>query len=348
MVRLCLLPALVAILYAAVTQWHRRSVVYIVLLLIGGFIALFNAASMYGFFMQLTPSWELRCFQQVLSCMIIPIAYMYFSAQMGRKWLNDTTVTLWMLLALLAYPTGFFPLDRTIPMVDQQMMEPMTFHFFSQGKHVYRMRSADIVIVVQALVTLFRVVMLAKTMRRYRLSLSPRLRYFGLWWIAALIFVIFTSFHTTEDFRQPSLLYTYYIFYSALVVGICWLISRNFDLRLVMLSAQANEEVDDLLPPDDALHSESPFADDAPGTNQGDKVIENLDTFYMQDKLIVERLRRMLDVEKRYLDPDFTAATAIQELVTNRPYFCRMVKAEFGCTFAELLQSYRTKHAANQ
>lgn len=341
MVLITLIPAFAAMIYAIAVQKRRHRALNITLLFGGGFIAIFNAVFMYGFFMQMDIPYTMRCLQQFVSCLIVPIAYMYFAEQMGRKWMNNTTITLWTLVALLIIPTGIYPIDLISPELNNITIQPMMIYFCTQGKLAYTMHTADLIIMLQAFVTLGRLFVMGQTLRRFHLAVSPNVRYFICWWAAAIVFIIFTSIFNTDDFRNPTLLCTYYIGYSSLFAAIYLLISRNFNLRPVML-AVTRKRTHSLSDNEEDSDKEEEETD----TDEG-KVVENIDAFFLQSRMMAERIRMMMENEKRYLDDSLNTDTLIRELGTNRTYFYRMVKAEFNCTFAELIVRYRIKHAAN-
>lgn len=352
---LTLIPAILAIIYTIVVKFRSRKLLDAALMLIGGGCALYNAVFMYGFFTSEIVSTSLRCIQQVISCLIVPVAYMYFAAQMGRQWLNGVTITLWGLVLLLLVPTGLYTIDGQMPDLHNKLFASMTHHVFSGREEIFMMRSADIIIMLQALLTLERMFDMAYTLRRYHLSFSPRLRYFLAWWAGAIVFIVFTSVHTTQDFAQPLLLWTYYIMYSILVTSIFILLALDFDLHPIMLHTEDNDNenftdrtsiVGEPQPASDTI-AEAPADRDEHEDESGKKeeeVVRDVDSFIMHTRVMAEQVRVML-AEKRYLDSDLTADSTIRSLGTNRTYFARMMKAEFGCTFTELITKHRMEHA---
>lgn len=338
MVLFCLIPASIAIIYAVLVQLKHRHTLNVHLLAAGGAIALCNAGIMFEFFEEMTVSAPLRCLQQVLSCMIVPIAYMYFAAQMGREWLNSITITLWSLLLLLLLPPSYYSLDYSAHYISLEMnVMPMTIHFVHKGTDIYRMYTADLVVFLQGFITLVRMIVMIKIMRRYNLSISPRIRYFFIWWAASIVFIIFTSTHNTEEMRQPLLLWAYYIGYSVLIVAIYILFSLNINLHPILLAiTNAEDEVSDR---EEEVNDEE---------HPNEEILVNVDSFLRQSKAMAERMKIMMNDEKCYLNASFTADTAIRELGTNRTYFYRMVKAEFGCTFNELVLQNRMQSAMSK
>lgn len=344
MILLSLTPALAAIIYAVYRQLQRGNSVYVFLLALGGFIAIFNASLMYLFFMQMPVSPYLRCIQQLLSCMIVPIAYTYFSMQMGRNLWNNTTVMLWSMIVFLLIPTGIYSVDLSVPESLQDVdMSPMMMYFFYHGHMVFAMHLADFLILIQGFLTLLRMYSFLRTFQRYHITLSHNIHYFVGWWLGALMFILFTSLYTLDEISQNPYLQIYYIGVSILLTWIYVLFSMDFDLRPILKSVRmkdlnsANIGIMD--------HDDEEQNEDADNEEFEEQVVENIDTFLHQTRIMAANVQRMMN-ENRFLDPSFTADVAIQELGTNRTYFYRMIKAEFNCSFAEMINRHRLERAA--
>lgn len=344
MILLCLIPAIAAIIFAVYRQLRCSNQIYVLLLALGGFITIFDASFMYLFFMQMPVSPYLRCIQQLLSCMIVPIAYMYFSMQMGRNLWNNTTVVLWSVIPLLLIPTGIYSVDLSVPESLKDVdMAPMMMYFFHHGEMIYAMHLADFLILIQGFLTLLRMFSFLRTFHRYHIIVSRNVRYFLGWWIGALAFIIYTSLYTLDEISQTPHLQIYYLGFSALITSIYVLFSMNFDLRPILKSIKVKDLSGaniDIMAHEDELQME-----DAANEVLEEQVVENIDTFLHQTHIMAANVRRMM-TEKRFLDPSFTADVAIQELGTNRTYFYRMIKAEFNCSFAEMINKYRLECAA--
>lgn len=319
-----------AIIYAVVTKCRRREWLDAALLSIVGGIALYNSLFMYCFFTGEIASPSVRCVQQVISSMILPVAYMFFARQMGHSWLNSVTITLWSLMLLLAVPSGLYSLDGVAPQPHGMDVAPMMLYFFCQGKEVFNMHSADVILLIQGLLIMCCLVALVFLMKRYRLGFSPHLRYFLAWCAGMAAFIIFTSVHNTHELSQPLMLWTYYVSYSALIVTIFILIAQDFNLRPVMLGDLNNNE----------------NIDDNPNDNreQDVRVVEDVDKFILRSKTLAELMHQMID-KGFYLTPEITMDDVARELGTNRTYLSRMLKAEFDTTFSELVTSLRMSHA---
>lgn len=328
---LLLIPALASFVWALYSKKKNKQDFDFTLILLSGIILFFNGLLMSQFFTGNIVSEGIRCVQQVFSSLIVPIAYMYFAKQMGRAWNSGTSITLWLLILLLIVPAFLFPLDGVQPN-DGEHIRPMTMRFYLEGKNVFWLHTADFIILVQALVTFTRMVLLGYTFRRYNLALSPKVKYFLLWWLGAIVFIGFTSFAKTPTLALPVYNWIYYGVYSLLAGSIYSLLAQNFDLRPVMLAVDVERNGE----PDDT--------DDVIGETEAESeegIAVELDNFIRQSEIMASRVRQAMETERHYLQPEYSSDNMISYLGTNRTYFSRMMKAEFGCTFVEYLTRLR-------
>lgn len=324
-----------AILYAVVVKCRRREWLDAAFFSMVGGIGLYNSLFMYGFFTGDIASPSARCMQQVISCMIVPAVYMFFARQMGRTWFNSVSITLWSLMLLLLVPSGLYSLDGVMPQPDHGTLAPMMLYFFYEGKEVFSMHTADVILLIQGLLTLCRLVVLVFLMRRYSLGFSPHLRYFLAWCAGVIVFIVFTSVHNTHEFSQPLMLWTYYVSYSALMVSIFMLLAQNFNLRPIMLNDDLDDDFDLNLNPNLNFNESGGVEDN---------VVEDVDKFILRSKALAELMNQMID-KGFYLTPDTNMDDVAREMGTNRTYLSRMLKAEFDTTFSELVTTLRMAHA---
>lgn len=360
MLRLTLIPALLIIIYSVYRQIHVKRLPETILITLGGIIAVFNSVIVYES-SDATPQPDyLLCIQQILSCMIVPIAYMYFARQMGRDWLNPTTVKLLMVMALLVVPSGYYFLDNVVPDIQRENLTPMSIHLFMHGEQIYQTHLADVVIVSQALITLTRMFALVQTYRRYHIKPSRNIRWFIYWWATCIVFIIFLSICPHEYFIQPAILRFYYVFYSLLVIFIFFLFSLNLDLRPVIKKVVVDEIEEEGGAEDEAKTPEAlseVVSTDAEDVQSGSHIVDGdepeyesldkLDSFLLQSQVIADRVKVILSDHKRCMDINLTTDAVISELGTNRTYFYRIMKAEFGCTFNDLLLKARMTQATS-
>lgn len=338
-----LIPAFLVILYAAVVKIRRHKRFDAILFLLGGGIALFNAFFVYKFFVGEPVSWTLRFWQQILASLLVPIAYVFFTDQVGRKRFNGVTVALLSLMGLLLIPVCLVTPDGAIATAGlPEVLEPMTINFVRHGSIVYTMHTADFVILLQALIAILRMLAFSTTIHRYRLSIPSRVRYYFIWWVLAGIFVLFTSLHTTEEFSQPRLMWAYYIGYSVMLMACFFLLSLDIDLHPVLKGVesgtpQAHEDENKT-----ETKKTIPVMQDAQ-TEVASTVVSDLDNFILQYRIMADRVRMMMRMEK-FLDPTLSEETIVRYLGTNPILFRRMMRMEFGCNFDEYVTRQREEY----
>lgn len=310
---LFLIPALAAIIWALVVKFKDRKIFEGVTLSICAIALAINVLVVHKAVVHGHASDTMHFVQMLFSSAIVPLAYMYFSRQLGRRWNNLTTVLSWSLVLLLLLPnvTIFLGSDRTI--TDPELIGTFRVCFVRDGRVVFSCFTADLVIFFQAMFTVTRMIPAAITMRKYGLKLSTKMSGFYFWWGAAVAFIIFTSFASLDFFRTPVGGTIYYASYSFLITSIFVMLALRFELNPVVTK------------------------------EEGETV--GMDEFIDANKDMAARLRVLLDTEKIYLHQGYTADDAATALGTNRTYFSRMMNAEFGMKFSDLVAEYRIKMA---
>lgn len=332
-----LIPAIATIIWAAVSKKRKHNDFEFIVITISGIMVICNGLIMHQFFNGLTSYSINKCIQQVISSFIVPLAYMYFAKQMGRNWNNGTSIAMGIIIILLAVPAFIVPLDGVLP-VANDVIAPMTIHFYKCGKEVMWQHTADVIILIQASLTFIRMINLYVTFRRYHLTVSPKLRYFMLWWLAAICFIIYTSLNDTQTLAQPLHNWIYYCLYSALTCSIYTLLAYDFDLRPVLLAMET-----DTCDTTDKGEEET-MEEKAEEENADMPIAVELDSFIYHSEMMASRVRQAMK-EKMFLKPDLSSDSMIAMLGTNRTYFSRMMKVEFGCTFTEYIYRQRLEYS---
>lgn len=311
---LTLVPAAAVIAWAVYVQFKDRhfyegitQLVCAAALLVNG--AVVSAIIHHGY----CPS-ALHFAQLLLSSSIVPLAYVYFARQMGRRWNNTTAIACWAMILLILAPNINIILGDAGTM-DTGIIRRFTVNIIRDGRIVASWHTADLVILIQAFFTVGRIIPAAKTLRKYGLSISTKMKGFFLWWISAVFFIIFTSSISTEDISTPLGSWAYYILYSLLICSIFTMLALRFDLHPVV-TKEEGEVV------------------------KVDEVIE-------VTKNLADKMKRLLEEDKVYLQQSYTAEDAVNALGTNRTYFARMMTAEFGMKFSDIINDFRIRHAQN-
>lgn len=311
------IPIIISIIWAIIRYSKKGSSFDSSIIVLSGFIVLF-----VGVLTHLKhcgteiPTW-LNLIGQILTTLIVPIAYIFFSRQAGRSLHNTTNIILFALIAFQLFPNLIVITGDTqnyLPAKPLQI-EPHTLCILNnQIETLYKFSISDLIIMMQALVTTFRIAPLYLQMRRYGLRTSSDVRAFIVWWAITVVFIVFFSIQDSTKFAQPNMNWAYHIVYMVITFAIFYLLGNGFDLRPIVAVEEQGQ--------------------------QQEKPVE-LDNFVLQSRELARRLRTLIEEKKVHLQIGYSAENAITDLGISRTYFYRMVKAEFGCTFSELLNRER-------
>lgn len=329
---LVFVPALCCIVWAAYVKYRGRSVFDLIMVIVSGMAVLLNGFIVSHYFYGLEITTQERWVQGLLSSTVVPLAYMYFARQMGRRWDNSTTLLLWALFFLFLVPNGeIFVGEELCVRFNVKEIAPLTFHFYSGGEGPFVFHTSDAVIGLQALLTLHRLIALSLVLKHYRLTMSRKVHFFLTWWVMAILFILYTSCTPISVESSCVVRWVYYIWYTLLICTIYIMLSFNFDLRPQLLPETLDYEEDENNEQTDASNNTS--------------VSVGLDKFIEQSHVMAKRVREIINEERVYLIPGYSSKDIIAVLGTNRTYFSRMMLAEFGCTFSTLITQERIRHA---
>lgn len=310
---LLLIPALVTILWAVAVKIRGRKIFDAITFVVCGAALAINGFAVYQMIQNGSCSIVMHFMQFLFSSSIVPLAYMYFSRQMGRRWNNATAVICWSLMLLILLPNVFIFLspDRNIDNLAE--LEPFRVNLIRHGSIIFSCYTADLAIFIQAMLTALRMIPAARTLKKYGLVLSKKLTGFYLWWASAILFIGVTSFTPISVFSTPAGSWVYFSLYSALICSIFSMLALQLDLHPVVTE------------------------------DEGEPV--HVDTFIESSKSMADKLRMMMDVDKVFLRQGYSTEDMVDALNTNRTYFSRMMNAEFGMKFSDMLNDYRVEHA---
>lgn len=281
--------------------------------------------------------------QQFLASLIIPLAYLFFAMQVNMKLINSCSITLFSLIALLLFPNinivtatdpSALPLDAiipsgtstTVPAVSpadlswqgsaallREMTACKTLNIISNTS-ILQYTIADLIIALQAIVTMARVAPLYSKMRSYGMQTSRDVKIFTAWWGAAASFVVFSSATSDTNHTNTAINVACHIGFMIIMVGIFYLLGRGINFQ-----------------PEEVIEDEAAVP------------VESSTGFVAKSKEMAQQLIALINDKHIHMKQGYSVDDAIDELNTNRTYFYRMVKDEFGCTFTELMNRERIK-----
>lgn len=323
---LLFLPAVAAIVYSVSLKFRQSKVQDAITFLICGVAVLINVLSEYFVLEDIFFPHFLKVIQQLISATIVPMVYVYFSNQISTRHNIAVQGMLWMVTLLFAFPHMVVFLDGQPSMLAEVPF--WTVSFVRGGELAFRLYTADLILMVQALITFVRIPPTFLTMRRYGMRLPYTIYYFGLWWLMAIGFIIFTSLNDTATLRQPAYHWIYTGGMAFLVLFIYVLLAHDLDLRprLVPLTETPEEDASEPAPEEEV-------------------VVEDVARYAEQTREMASKVRRLMEEDKVYLRPGYTSKDVIALLGTNRTSFSHMMMTEFGCHFSDWVMRERVAHA---
>lgn len=251
----------------------------------------------------------------IVSCTILPQTYMYFNKKIGNTWSNKATISLWLVLLFLLLPNICIELQVSMPAHTHYMHDKIPLHYISiydEGKSIYTMSLGSLIVLLQAIIIITQVPKIARTLKKYELRLTSKIRWFLFWWFFALIFIAYATLLPLERLQEPTIRWGYYIIYSITVTIVYWMLAHDYDANPIISSEE--EEV-------------------------------LVDSYIKANQNLAAKARRLFIEEKLFLQPGIVIDDVVTMLGTNRTYFTRMMRAEFGMSFNEYIANERVVYA---
>lgn len=255
--------------------------------------------------------------QMLACCSIVPLIYMHFAWRVGRSLDNATTLILWLLCLLVLVPGVVFYNPYTPFEQPHFTPKPFTLYVVSHGEALWAIYTGDLVVALQALVTLLRVIPFAHNLRHAGLRFSRPVYAFFAWWLLTAFFIALVSSLDMEQFASADGIWFYYTGMTISAVSINILFALNFDLNPVE-------------------------------TEEGEAV-ENVEVY--MERLYAEMARQMERVmteEQLFRQSGYTVEDMCERLHTNRRVLSQMMLRQYGIYFPEYLNNHRLEYAQQQ
>lgn len=252
--------------------------------------------------------------QMMACCAIIPPLYMHFARQVGRPMNSTITVVLWLLCLLVLLPEVviYNPFSTYEPL--RFTPKPFAIYVVSHGEKLWAIYTGDLMAILQALVTILRVVPLMRKLRENSLSLSRSVYAFFAWWLTTALYIIVVSSFDMEYLASAAGTWFYYMGMSFSLATLNILFALGFDRHPVE-------------------------------TEQGE-VVENMDAYL--DRVYAELAQQMEAVmteEQVFRQPGYTVEDMCERLHTDRKQLSQMMKHHYGVHFPEYLNNRRLAYA---
>lgn len=301
------LPIALSITWAVKNSYKRWNATEALLVAFVGMVIVANGVIGHFLIQGYEMSNSVVLTQEVLSSLVVPCSYLFFARQVGRSVTSETSLLLLLPISLLLLPNIVIVSNFS----NMSMLEDVGYKtFVVVGEDIDCYNISDFIIVLQSVITAARVVPLYKKVRKYGLCMSFDVKKFILWWCSSILFVIFASLNSENGEYNAIIDVVCHIVFMVIVTIAFVMVGRGFDLR-PMISE--------------------------------DKERVELDAFVRKSKEMSVRLNVLINEDCVYKINGYNADDAIAALATNRTYFYRMVRAEFGCKFSELLNKRRVE-----
>lgn len=252
--------------------------------------------------------------QMIACCTIVPLVYMHFAWKAGSKVMNLTTVILWLLCLLLLFtnvvitnPFATFEALRFTP-------KPFALYVVSHGEKMWAIYTGDLIVILQALVTILHIVPLAHRLRANGLRFSRPIYLFFGWWLLTALYIASVSSLDLEQLTSTAGMWFYYMGMAVSLMSINMFYALDLDIHPVE-------------------------------TEQGE-VVESVDAYL--DNLYLDLSRRMEAVmteEQLFRQPGYTVEDMCERLQINRKVLSQMMQQRYGIRFPEYLNQQRLLHA---
>lgn len=309
---LLLLPALPIVIWAIYVKLKEQKYFETILISIPAIAVIADAVIVYSSVTGIIGAW-LQWLQMLLCATIVPLAYLYFSRLIGRQFNNGTNIVLWLLLFFLLVPNCviFWPGEDNV--IASNQVRRFAIQIVRDGKVSAYMYTGDFIIMLQALLTMLRMVPTVRTLHRFGLMFDRKVYAFGIWWAMAIAFIATVSLCDIQVLATT--LGSVYFFggLSMLLATIYLLIALHFDLQPVK-------------------------------TEEGETV-SSIDSYIEQQSSLITQMKHIVEVDRVYLQPGYRTEDILKALTTNRTYFTRMMQETFGKTFSQYLNEHRLAHA---
>lgn len=309
-----LTPAVLAMLWVLYTKYQQRKFIDLLLLILASVAALLNVFLVYKMLVS-GLGLGASLMQMTSASILIPLLYMYFACQVGKRSANSTATILLWLLAVLTFVPNVIISNPFKPLAfPEESLKPFTFYVILQGEKIRAMRSGDFVTILQCLVTILRIVPFTLMLRKHNLHLNRKVYAFLTCWMLIIVFIVMVSGMTYNELRSPAGSFFYFFFYTLLFIFACTLIAKGYDLYPI--ETETHEAVEDI-------------------------------NVYVQQQygVMAGKLRSIIEEKQLYKDPLISAESVIEQLNTNHTYFSKMMSSVWGVSFSEYINNLRLSHA---
>ena len=320
-----LLPILITAIWAIVSKvrvkaWH--DVAELLITVVAGLLNAVLIAAWYENGELTTPLLMLR---QICVVLFVPICYVYFARQITINSFDLVVITLlWACLLLFTLPGGVVNLSSET-LLDEDF-KLWTYTIITDDD-VYKIEVCSIILILQLIVAAISYMDIIRLFRKYRLRARGNVQIYMIWVAAMICFLL--SMTIRGYIYEHGRMWLFFALYSLLFSYIFALLARNVDLRPYLQPIVEEEE------------SKSPNSEISLLNNPP----VNAENLINQSRQMAAHVRKLLNEDCVWKQAGYTSKDAIANIGTNRTYFARMMQAEFGCNFSDLILKKRMNEA---
>lgn len=256
---------------------------------------------------------ELLSWEAGLTVLIMPLIYMFLAPEGENSVLNRTSIILFGLTLLLLMPEMAWELVPGYAVT--QYVEPqdiMGISIFYQGRFIYHLYWAAIVLILQAFVALTQMKRLYNLVTGHGAHYSWKAKAAYYWDFSCGYFLALSYLVPIHLLQMIEYRWIYLVLADAFIAIGCLLVFMGFDLNPIVIHQRKKLSL-------------------------GDFMLETGD--------VVNDMRHMLEEERVYLEKGLQSDTMAQRLDISHSYFLRMMQAVYDCSFPEWINNARVEYS---
>ncbi len=306
---IALIPAYIAIIFAIYHEIKLKHKVGTILMILMSilFIGRFMLIGYQFAGNQLSGTLELL--NDFTLLFLIPFVYMYLCDQCGTRWYNGAAITMILCILIIFIPSPSFEVSGTSGIQQYDVTYPRSINIYRSGHNIFHLPLKNIVSIIHCIIIAWRMYVLYKRVRSYGLKFSKHLKNYFVWMAVFLAMVI--NAHAHSEYISSSQL-VHWIFFISFSLVTTWgfaMVPSSFSV--------------------------------SPIVTEDDEKPVRLDSFIENNVHLVERLHQLMEEEKIYLRQGIVIDDAAQLVGTNRTYFTRLMREEYGQTFNDYVSNAR-------
>ena len=320
-----LLPILITAIWAIVSKVRVKAWHDVAELLIAVVTGLLNAVLIAVWYENGELTTPLLMLRQICVVLFVPICYVYFARQITINSFDLVVITLlWACLLLFTLPGGVVNLSSKTLL--DEAFKLWTYTIITDDE-VYKIEVCSIILILQLIVAAISYMDIIRLFRKYRLRARGNVQFYLIWVAAMIGFLL--SMTIRGYIYEHGRMWLFFALYSLLFSYIFALLARNVDLRPYLQPIVEEEE------------SKSPNSEISLLNNPP----VNAENLINQSRQMAAHVRKLLNEDCVWKQAGYTSKDAIANIGTNRTYFARMMQAEFGCNFSDLILKKRMNEA---